>query len=113
MYTIILNDGTKIENLELNGNNYISAVSLSDSDFDGKLDTVTIIDAEGKETVHTDMELGACRQMDDGRYWFILQQKSKQQIAQEKMKALIDSHTAGLTEVELALVEIYELMIGG
>ena len=40
MYTITLSDGTKLKNLELNGNNYISKTILEDSVFEGKLDTV-------------------------------------------------------------------------
>ena len=112
MYTIILSDGTKLENLELNGNNFISAEELQTSDFAGKLDKVTFIDAEGVETVRHNMKLGACRLMNDNRYWFILEQKTQEQIAREKMSALLNGNTQSITDIELALVEIYELMLG-
>ena len=46
MYTITLADGTKLKNLELNGNNYIAEGVIEDSVFEGNLDTVKITDGE-------------------------------------------------------------------
>ena len=43
-YTITLNDGTKIENLRLNGNNFISAAPVTKNMFDGNCSEVTISD---------------------------------------------------------------------
>lgn len=48
MYTITLSNGKKLENLELNGNNFISAVPVDSAFFDGGLSEVTITD--GSET---------------------------------------------------------------
>lgn len=54
MYTITLSSGKKLENLELNGNNFISASPVDSALFDGGLSEVTITD--GSETrTYTDM----------------------------------------------------------
>ena len=83
MYTITLNDGTKLENLELNGNNYIAEGVIEDSVFEGNLDTVTITDGETTETF-TDMRLMSNR-VDGGRSWFVLGEKTAQQKKEEAM----------------------------
>lgn len=49
MYTMILSDGTKLENLYLNCNNWISSAKLTDKDFEGKLKKVSITDGEVTE----------------------------------------------------------------
>ena len=37
MYTITLSDGSTIEHLRLNGNNFISRIEVTEEDFEGKL----------------------------------------------------------------------------
>lgn len=81
MYTMTLNDGTKLENLELNGNNYISDVIIEDSVFEGNLDTVMITDGETTE-IFTDMRLMS-NIARDGRSWFVLGEKTVQQKKEE------------------------------
>lgn len=83
MYTITLADGTKLENLELNGNNYIAEGVIEDSVFEGNLDTVTITDGETTETF-TDMRLMS-NIVRDNRSWFVLGEKSAQQKKEEAM----------------------------
>lgn len=111
MYTITLSDGTKLEHLELNGNNYISDVVLDNAVFEGKLGTVKISDGETEETF-SDMVLMSNR-VDDGRSWFVLGEKTEQQKAMERINALIASNTDSLTDIQVALAEVYELVIGG
>ena len=84
MYTITLADGTKLENLELNGNNYIAEGVIEDSVFEGNLDTVTITDGETTETF-TDMRLMS-NIVRDNRSWFVLGEKSAQQKKEEAME---------------------------
>lgn len=48
MYTITLANGKKLENLELNGNNFISAAPVDNAFFDGGLSEVTITDGSIK-----------------------------------------------------------------
>lgn len=83
MYTITLADGTKLENLELNGNNYIAEGVIEDSVFEGNLDTVTITDGETTDTF-ANMRLMS-NIVREGRSWFVLGEKSAQQIKEEAM----------------------------
>lgn len=83
MYRITLNDGTVLDNLELNGNNYISEQVIEDSVFTDNLDTVTISDGETSETF-TDMRLMSNR-VDGGKSWFVLAEKTAQQKKEEAM----------------------------
>ena len=83
MYTITLSNGTKLENLELNGNNYISEQIIEDSVFEGGLDTVEISDGETTETF-TDMRLMSTR-VDNGKSWFVLGEKTAQQKKDEAL----------------------------
>jgi hypothetical protein len=111
MYTIILANGTKLENLELNGNNYIAPGIIEDSVFDGNLDSVTITDGETTETF-TDMRLMSNR-VDGGRSWFVLGEKTAQEKAMERLNKLMSSSMDSITDVQMALAEVYELILGG
>lgn len=82
MYTITLADGTKLKNLELNGNNYISETVIEDCVFEGNLDTVKISDGSTTETF-TDMRLMSNR-VENGRSWFVLGEKTAQQKKDEE-----------------------------
>lgn len=82
MYTITLADGTKLKNLELNGNNYISETVIEDSVFEGNLDTVKISDGSTTETF-TDMRLMS-NIVRDNRSCFVLGEKSAQQKKDEE-----------------------------
>lgn len=95
MYTITLADGTKLENLELNGNNYIAEGVIEDSVFEGNLDTVTITDGETTETF-TDMRLMSNR-VDGGRSWFVLGEKTEQQKKEEAMARQIAEMQTAMT----------------
>ena len=81
MYTITLNNGTKLENLELNGNNYIAEGVIEDSVFQDNLASVTITDGKTTET-YTDMVLISNR-VDGGRSRFILGVKSEKEKQEE------------------------------
>ena len=111
MYTIILADGTKLKNLELNGNNYISETVIEDSVFEGNLDTVKISDGSTTETF-TDMRLMS-NIVRDGRSWFVLGEKSAQQKAMERMEKLYTANADSITDVQMALAEVYEMILGG
>lgn len=87
MYKITLHDGTVLENLELNGNNYIAEGVIEDSVFTDNLATVTITDGAATET-YEDMVLLSNR-MDGGRSWFILGEKTEQQKKEEALNRRI------------------------
>ena len=111
MYTITLANGTKLENLELNGNNYISETVIEDSVFEGNLDTVKISDGSTTETF-TGMRLMS-NIVRDGRSWFVLGEKSAQQKAMEQMEKLYTTNADSITDVQMALAEVYEMILGG
>ena len=104
MYTIKLYDGTVLENLILNGNNFISDKIILDDVFENNLKKVEISD--GKSTqIYNDMVLVANRVI-DGKSWFILAEKTPEQKEKEALEATI-------TDLQLALVELYESLLGG
>jgi len=106
MYKITLSDGTQLDNLELNGNNYIATNEVPDAVFEGKLKTVKIFDKENQtEETLTDVVLVSNR-VHEGKSWFILGQKSERERQEEEINN-------SLTNIQLALVEVYEMMIGG
>lgn len=100
MYTITLADGTKLENLVLNGNNYISDNVIDDSVFDNNLSTVKISDGTTTETF-TDMILMSNR-VEGGKSWFVLGEKTEQQKKEEETNRKI-------YEIEQAM---YALLVG-
>ena len=87
MHTVTLQDGTVLGNLTLNGNNYISDTLIDDAVFENNLDTVTINDGESTQ-VYENMKLIA-NQIFDGKSWFVLAEKSPQDIEKELMEKKI------------------------
>lgn len=109
MYTITLSDGTKLENLRLNGNNFIADYKVTEDDFRFKLSQVDIesTDDEPSEVElgrHHNMELLAIQTgepyMEEGEYWFILGQISEEQMKYGQLKADIE-YLAMMTDTEL------------
>ena len=84
MYTIKLNDGTVINDLILNGNNFISDKIISDDTFNDTLNKVEISDGESTR-VYNDMMLVANRVI-DGKSWFILAEKTPEQKEKEELE---------------------------
>ena len=111
MYKIILNDGTELKNLELNGNNFISSEIIEDSVFKDNLKNVSIYDGEVTDT-YTDMTLVANRVI-EGRSWFILGEKSEQDKVFERINVAITTNEDSITDVQMALAEVYEMILGG
>lgn len=100
MYTMTLSDGTKLENLELNGNNWISSTKLTEKDFEGKLNKVTVTD--GKSTQEYEKQLLVQITEVEGKYWFILRGKIQREEIEES-----------ITEMQVAIADVYEQMLGG
>ncbi len=111
MYTITLHDGTVLDDLELNGNNFISEKAIEDSVFFGNLDTVTISNGETVVT-YTDMKLLSNR-VDGGKSWFVLGEKTAQEKAMERLVSALTVNAESITDVQLALAELYEMILGG
>lgn len=106
MYKITLADGTTLENLVLNGNNYISPTVVDDAVFADNMATVTITDMESGSTEQIEDGTLLSNIVRDGKSWLVLRTKSPEQKAQETIDA-------SFTDLQLALAEVYEMMIGG
>lgn len=106
MYKITLANGTEIGNLELNGNNYISPTAVDSAVFDGNMSTVTITDVDSGDTQQITDGVLLSNIVRDGRAWIVIGQKS----AEQKQQEAVDT---AVTDLQLALAEVYELMIGG
>ena len=101
-YSVTLSDGTKLDNLALNGNNFISPVKVTEADFKDKLSKVTITDDDGKSTDCTDMVLVQLTQVGN-ESWFILGEKAQDDVS--KLQSAVAALTnmimqGGFTNVE-------------
>lgn len=97
-YSIILADGTIIEDLLLNGDNFISKNPIASSMFGGNCSPVIINDGENEE-VHENMSLVQITKMGD-EYWFVLCDISKDELMRMKMQSDIE-YIAMMAGVEL------------
>lgn len=85
--------------MTLNGNNFISTTAVVESQFDGKLKSVTITDSDGKEEKHENMFLVQVTHPNNTEWWFILADKTASQIKQEQFEQSI----ASLTDMMMSL----------
>lgn len=99
VYKITLADGTVIDNLTLNGNNFISKLPIDESVFTGNCHSVTINDGTVDE-VHNDMELVQIVHAEDGDYWFVLRDISPEELSKMKLQSDLE-YVAMMTGVEL------------
>lgn len=95
MYSVKLADGTEIKNLELNGNNYISSITIDETIFENNLDKVTIIDKDGNVEELKNAKVIFTKVLD--KQSFILIEKTKEEIEKETLYQLL----ADLTETVL------------
>lgn len=95
MYNIRLNDGTIINNLESNGNNFIPESAINKTIFENNLEKVIITDDDGNEEEWFNQKVQFAKIGD--KETFILSEKSKDEIEKENLYQLL----ADLTEVVL------------
>ena len=83
MYKIVLADGTIIDNLELNGNNYIPETPIDINIFNGNLDKISIIDSEKniEELNHCSIVFAEVA----GKQSFIISEKSSEEKREERV----------------------------
>lgn len=122
IYTITLSDGTKITDLTLNGNNFISKKAIDPAIFDANLSTVTISAGDTAEH-YTDMELIQLTKMRsfeefpgftrvlpvrDGdeslpgeiSYWFVLREVPEQEMFLKRLRSDLD-YVGMMSDLEL------------
>lgn len=95
MYSLKLSDGTILDNLELNGNNYISDTIVPDEVFLNNLGTVVLVKGDTSIT-YRNMKLIQNIAIED-KSWFVLAEKSEAEIENENLKKML----ADLTEIVL------------
>jgi hypothetical protein len=107
MCMITLADGTQLKDVMATGNRYIANEIISDDVFKNNLSRVTI--TEGNETeTYTDMTLESSYIWGD-KSCFVLKEKPQHNRINER----IDKITQGITDIEVALAEIYETLFAG
>lgn len=98
-WKITLADGTSLDGLDLNGNNYISSTAVTEDTFAGKLSSVTIEGPDGTQT-YEDMKLVQITKVSAKAYWFILAEKT----AEEKQQEATDARMAEMEQAMKALL---------
>ena len=104
MYTITFSDGSKLENLTLNGNNFITSQKITEATFRGKLSRVKIeCDDDGMMSnvcgEFSNMELVQCKKY-GAEYWFILREIPQNKFEMMRLAGNID-YIAMMTDVTL------------
>jgi hypothetical protein len=99
IYKIELSDGTVLDNLKLNGNNFISQSELTEDTFAGKLSSVVITDSEGKVENHSNMALVQVIFYENA-YWFILRDMTEAELTAIKNRADLE-YIAMMANIEL------------
>lgn len=83
MYKITLADGTELNDLVLNGNNFIAQTAVSDAVFNGNVATVTITNLEDGTAEQIEDGVLLSNIVRDGCSWIVLGQKTPEQKAEE------------------------------
>ena len=91
-------NGTKIDNLELNGNNFVSQLEITEDMFIGNLDVVTISDVKTEKVMHN-AELVQIAHYTDGWY-FILREIPESEQAAMRIESQV-AYTAMMTDTML------------
>lgn len=103
-YTITLADGTTLDNLGMNGTNYVSETEVDTSIFtDSNLSKVTISDGTNTDEYEN---LVFIQQMkwQDGTYYLAF----RKQTEREKIVKIITDNSSSLVDVQEAIAELYE-----
>ena len=108
MYTITLANGTQLTGLDKNGTNYVSKEKVDESIFKDNLSTMKVSDGE-TEITYTDIAFVQQMEWSDGTYYLAFREKT----TQEKALEAITANANSVTDVQVALAEVYEMILGG
>ncbi len=105
MYTITLSDGRKLENLAVNGTNFVSKTKVDEKIFRNNLAAVVISDGKTERAYEN---LVFIQQMEwaDGTYYLSFREKTKMEMLAEE----ITENSTGMADVQDALVELAGLV---
>jgi hypothetical protein len=107
-YTITLADGRSLKGLGKNGDNFVSKTRVDETMFKDNLSTMTVSDGETTETFK-DMIFVQQMEWSDGTFYLSFRERT----STEKITAAIMANANSLTDVQVALAEVYEMMITG
>jgi hypothetical protein len=96
--TITLGDGSRLSNLQLNGDNFISSEEITEATFFANLDNV-IIDTENGRERHPHMALTQIVEVNNS-WWFVLRDLTDREISDAKLRSDLD-YIAMMTDVDL------------
>lgn len=103
IYSVELADGTLIEGLKLNGNNFVSLVEVDPDIFEDNTAPVTITENDGENDpvveVHDNMDLVQVTKMEN-EWWFILRDIPDGELEAIKVRSDID-YIAMMSDIEL------------
>lgn len=103
-YTITLADGAKLENLRLNGTNFVSKAPISEDVFKNNLATV-LISVDGKSEVSYDnLALVQITQVDSD-HWFVLRELTQQEIEQNKLRLIVSDLSDTIDALLISMLE--------
>lgn len=108
MYTITLANGKKLTGLDMNGTNYVSKEKVDETIFEDNLSTMKVSDGE-TETTYADMVFIQQMEWADGTFYLAFREKTKE----EKLVAALTATSNSVTDVQVALAEVYEMVLGG
>ena len=108
MYTITLANGKKLTGLDMNGTNYVSKEKVDETIFKDNLSTMNVSDGK-TETSYTDMVFIQQMQWADGTFYLAFREKTKE----EKLPPAIHANARSVTDMQVALAEVYEMILGG
>lgn len=105
MYSITLSDGRKLENLTVNGTNFVSKTKVDEEIFWNNLAAVVISDGKTEKAYEN---LVFIQQMEwaDGTYYLAFREKTKMELLTEE----ITENSTGMADVQEALVELAGLV---
>jgi hypothetical protein len=98
-FKIALSNGNEIDNLTMNGNNFVSEEEIDESIFEDGLEEVHITSDGGVDEVHENMVLVQVQQL-YGAYYFILRDRTQYEIDQAKTRSDIE-YIAMMTDVDI------------
>ena len=105
MYTITLSDGRKLENLVVNGTNFVSKTKVDEKIFRNNLAAVVISDGK-TERAYENLVFIQQMEWEDGTYYLSFREKTKMEMLAEE----ITENSIGMAEVQDALVELAGLV---
>lgn len=94
--------------LDMNGTNYVSKEKVDETIFKDNLSTMKVSDGE-TETTYTDMVFVQQMEWADGTFYLAFREKTKE----EKLVDALNANSNSITDVQVALAEVYEMVLGG